>query len=387
MLLKGIKKSMLKNNLPQKLAEKLLKRRNDNAFREINAQQKGIDFSSNDYLGFSKLKQIHQVSFDLEIENYGATGSRLLTGNNHLYLETERLIAGFLEMESALIYPSGYMANVGLLSAILQRSDVVLYDELCHASIKDGIRLSFAQSFSYKHNNIEDLQNKLNKIHKEASVYVVTESVFSMDGDIAPLEELVQLFQKNQFLIVDEAHAVGVLGEKGEGLVSMLNLNDKVFAKIVTFGKAFGVHGAAVLGTNELKDYLINFSRPFIYTTGLPYHTLFAIKSACEHLQSHPEYIRELKQKINSYSEYLTQLQHRNAFSANNSAIQYVKINGNDKTKKIAEQLNANGFDVRPILSPTVKKGEERLRICLHVYNTDVQIFNLLTSIDKLLTV
>jgi 8-amino-7-oxononanoate synthase len=279
------------------------------------------------------------------------------------------------------------MANVGLLSAILQRSDVVLYDELCHASIKDGIRLSFAQSFSYKHNNIEDLQNKLNKINKGVTVYVVTESVFSMDGDIAPLEEIVQLLQKNQYLIVDEAHAVGVLGEKGEGLVSMLNLNDKVFAKIVTFGKAFGVHGAAVLGTNELKDYLINFSRPFIYTTGLPYHTLFTIKSACEHLQNYPEYIRELKQKINSYNDYLSQLQHRNAFSANNSAIQYVKINGNYKTKKIAKQLNTNGFDVRPILSPTVKKGEERLRICLHVYNTDVQIFNLLTSIDKLLTV
>ena len=158
-----------------------------------------------------------------------------------------------------------------MLSSVPQKGDVIIYDQLSHASIRDGIRLSFASSFSFLHNDVDDLEKKLSAAAKSSqNIFVVTESVFSMDGDMAPLNEISKLCEKyNAALIVDEAHATGIIGEKGEGLVQHLDLQQKCFATLHTFGKACGCHGAVILGSKQLKKYLINFARPFIYSTAL----------------------------------------------------------------------------------------------------------------------
>jgi 8-amino-7-oxononanoate synthase len=165
--------------------------------------------------------------------------------------EVEKQIAVFHQSETALLFNSGYDANIGLLSSVPQKGDTILYDQLCHASIRDGIRLSFANAFSFAHNDLVDLQKKME--HATGTLFIVTESVFSMDGDLCPLAELVNIAQKNKaHLIIDEAHATGVIGEKGEGLVQQLQMQDHVFARVHTFGKACGCHGAVVLGSKVI---------------------------------------------------------------------------------------------------------------------------------------
>ena len=262
--------------LPHHLSSKLEIRKQFNSLRSLQSSASLIDFASNDYLGFSQLESIfnqtHQFVIEHNFTQNGATGSRLISGNHPLYQLAEDYIAQFHQCESALIFNSGYDANVGFFSSVPQKGDLILYDELCHASIRDGIKLSNAKAYKFTHNDFEELEALIQR-HKAANIYVVTESVFSMDGDTPNLEELVNVCKKhNCYLVVDEAHALGVFGDKGEGLVQMLGLQEEVFARIMTFGKGLGCHGAAVLGSNELKQYLINFTRSFIYTTGLPPH-------------------------------------------------------------------------------------------------------------------
>src|SRR5690606_18769580 len=188
----------------------------------------------------------------------------------------EDYIKEFHGSEAALIYNSGYDANIGFFSSVPQRGDIILYDELVHASIREGIRLSHARAFKFKHNDLQDLDSLLLKYNSKQDnldqryIYVVTESVFSMDGDTALLEGLTNITDiQGAYLIVDEAHATGVFGKKGQGLVQHLDLQKRVFARIITFGKAMGAHGAVITGSKLLGDYLINFSRSFIYTTAL----------------------------------------------------------------------------------------------------------------------
>ena len=260
------------------LQRKLEERKSQHSLRHLRLPiENRVDFCSNDYLGIAR-RNLLQVDSKL---HSGSTGSRLLTGNYPLIEEVESFIAAFHGAKASLIFNSGYDANLGLLSSIPQRGDTVLYDSLSHASIRDGIRLSFAESFSFQHNDLDDLEMKLKK---EANrVFVVTESVFSMDGDICPLREIVELTERyGANLIIDEAHATGVIGERGEGLAQQLNLEDHVFARLHTFGKACGSHGAAVLGSPNLKSYLVNFARPLIYSTALPEQVVGHIKLSYE---------------------------------------------------------------------------------------------------------
>jgi 8-amino-7-oxononanoate synthase len=201
-----------------------------------------------------------------------------------------------------------------------------------------------------------------------------------MDGDQAPLVELVELCQQfGAFLIVDEAHAGGIYGDQGQGLVSQLNLDFGVFAKIITFGKAFGSHGACVLGSADLKSYLINFSRPFIYTTAIPPTTQARILGIVRHAQADTESRANLFKNIQFFKSLLTE--YKLPFVESNSAIQGILIPGNDKVKERANQLIEKGFLVKPILSPTVEKGKERLRICLHSFNTEHEITSLIHAL------
>lgn len=351
------------------MQQRLQQRLTEDALRILPAEITGVDFCSNDYLGLSRTTD---CSFIQPGKNYfGSTGSRLISGN---YLSAELLenkIAAYHGYDAALLFNSGYAANTGLISALPQRNDTILYDELVHASIRDGIRLSLANSFSFAHNNVNDLVRRCQ--HAKGKVYVVTESVFSMDGDIAPLRQLSELAETyNWNLIVDEAHAVGVFGEKGEGLVAEFGLQKKVFAVVVTYGKAFAGHGASVLGSTLLRDYLINFSRPFIYTTALPpvvtahlnqqYDSIFAAKSERSVLRELIGYFK--KQLKNTDLEYIE----------SESPIQAIIFGENKKTKNVATALERHGISAKAILYPTVPAGKERIRVCLHVFNTTEEI-------------
>lgn len=364
--------------LPKNLVQKLENRRLNNSLRQLPSFNNLVDFSSNDYIGFSKSEPIFKLSHHYLIENEiiqnGATGSRLISGNHSLYQITETFIAQFHEAESALIFNSGYDANVGFFSAVPQRNDVILYDELSHASIRDGILMSNAKSYKFNHNDFEDLERLILKFPNE-NIYIVTETVFSMDGDSPNLEELVELSEKyNCNLVVDEAHTLGVFGEKGEGLTQYLKLHNRIFARIMTFGKGLGCHGAAVLGSIELKDYLVNFARSFIYTTGLSPHSVSTVFTAYQQLNIEKETIEKLRQNIIFFNQQKNLLGLKPMFVRSKSAIQSAIVPGNENVKKLAQQLQDKGYDVKPILSPTVPEGQERLRFCIHSYNSEEEI-------------
>ncbi len=375
--------------LPKSLHTKLQQREEQNAFRKLTVANDLMDFVSNDYIGFAKNETIfhetHQSLLDKNVIVNGATGSRLLSGNHALYTETEEYISKFHNTEATLIFNSGYDANVGFFSAVPQRNDVILFDELCHASIRDGIQMSHAKAYKYQHNDFEDLENAIKK-HQPTTdnrqlttIYIVTESVFSMDGDCPNLRELTKLSEKHSaYLVVDEAHGLGVFGEHGEGLVQSLGLEDKVFARIMTFGKGLGCHGAAVLGSHELKSYLVNFTRSFIYTTGLSPHSVATILQSYKQLTKEKEAIEKLKSNIIFFNQEKMRLGLKPLFVYSKSAIQCAIIPGNERVKSIATQLQQKGFDVRPILSPTVPERQERLRFCLHSYNSENEISNVL---------
>lgn len=373
---------------PKSLQQKLNQREQNNALRKLSLPNDLIDFASNDYIGFSKNKAIFDETHDYLIDDNniqnGATGSRLLSGNHKVYQEAENHIAKFHQTESALIFNSGYDANLGFFSSVPQKGDLILYDELSHASIRDGIRLSNAKSYKFQHNDFEDLEKLIERLQTEpAEVYIVTESVFSMDGDMPNLEELAELSGKhNCHLVIDEAHSLGVFGENGQGLVQNLQLQDKVFARIMTFGKGLGCHGAAIIGSNELKNYLVNFARSFIYTTGLSPHSVATILVAYQHLESEKQMIERLRENIVYFNQEKNLLGLKPMFVRSKSAIQSAIIPGNQNVKAISNQLQEKGFDVKAILSPTVPEGQERLRFCIHSFNTKEEISKVLALLS-----
>lgn len=366
------------------LSNKINLRIQSDSLRSLKKLTGLIDFSSNDYLGFARStslkKNINYFITQNEDYSIGATGSRLLSGNNKLVEDLEIELAEFYRAESGLIFNSGYDANIGLLSCVAQRGDTIITDELIHASLIDGARLSNANKYIFKHNDLDSLEEKLK--NSKGNIFIVTESVFSMDGDQAPLIEILSLAKKyDANLIVDEAHATGVIGVNGKGLVNHLNLENEIFARIHTFGKAIGCHGGIVLGNELLKTYLINFCRSFIYSTALPYHSLVCIKFAHQELKNDKINISKLKDNINYYK--LKNYEILNNTNSTYSAIQSIIIPGNKKCKSVSLIMQELGFDVRAILSPTVPEGKERIRVCLHSFNSETEIEELLKSIRK----
>jgi 8-amino-7-oxononanoate synthase len=380
-------------NFPKNLSDKLETRKQNKSLRILPQPNGLVDFASNDYIGFSKSEAIfndtHQFLVDHNLKSNGATGSRLISGNHSLYTETEKYIAEFHESESALLFNSGYDANVGFFSAVPQKGDLILYDELCHASIRDGIQLSNAKSYKFKHNDFEDLERLIINFNDNVNsnnpiIYIVTESVFSMDGDCPNMEELIAVSEKyNCYLVVDEAHALGVFGEKGEGLIQYLRLQNKIFARIMTFGKGLGCHGAVVLGSDELKSYLVNFARSFIYTTGLSPHAVATILVGYQNLEKDKNALESLRENIVFFNQVKKMLYLNPLFVRSKSAIQSVIIPGNEKVKNIASSLQQKGFDVKAILSPTVPEGQERLRFCIHSYNSKEEMTKVLTLLSN----
>jgi len=374
----------LMKRIPKKLAQRLEERHNDASYRRLKSPLGLVDFSSNDYLGFARSGQLLQRAAELsrqeESIRNGATGSRLLSGNHSLYQQAESLVANSLRADRALIYNSGYDANIGLLSAVPQREDLVLYDELVHASIRDGLLMSRAKNIKFRHNDLGHLASLLERFDKQ-EVYVVTESVFSMDGDMPDLTELTGLCTRfGARLVLDEAHAIGFTRA---GLCCELGLESQVFARIITFGKALGCHGAAVLGSEDLIDFLINFSRSFIYTTALPPHSVGGIIAATEMLNSDAGTlaIESLRRNIESFRHLVSQATIDKQFSTGKTAIQTFNCRGNAESLNLSKVLESHGLDVRPIRYPTVPRGMERLRIVLHSFNTEEQIDSLVHAL------
>lgn len=374
----------MSNSIRNYILAKLQQRKTENNFRSLKVQSGLVDFYSNDYLGFARNEKLKQ-RVEEEIKSHasfltGSTGSRLLSGNSQYTEELESTIAKFHGAEAALMFNSGFDANYGLLSTLPYKGDTIIYDELVHASIHDGIRNSKATAVSFAHNQLIDLEEKLKAT--TGLKYVVVESVYSMDGDFAPLKEIGALCERyNAGLVVDEAHATGIFGEKGEGLFCISNSEFSI--RVHTFGKALGAHGAVVLCSKEAKEFLINYCRPFIFSTALPFHSLAAVKCAYEYL---PQANDERQKLFALIALFRNQIHSTGSFQLlpSNSPVQSVLVSGNQNVKDFAAAIQQKGFDVRPILHPTVPKGKERIRICLHSFNTEQEVIKLASVINSL---
>ena len=373
------------NRVEQYLAGKLQERAQAGNLRKLTTQNAPVDLFSNDYLGLATTGTLAALMQPLnnEVFKTGSTGSRLLSGNSEQAEMLEHTIATFHKAEAALLFNSGYDANMGLLASITGRNTTILSDELCHASLIDGIRLSTAtRKYKFGHNDLNDLEEKLKKNTAEGPVLVVVESVYSMDGDMAPLTDMVWLCEKyDTQIIVDEAHATGVIGTHGEGLVYTLGLQDKVFARVHTFGKALGCHGAAVVGSSVLKQYLVNFARTFIYTTALPGHSIHAAYCAYQYLSEHNFSNKPLHDLITHFRNKVTD-SGMQGWKDSISPIQALVAGGNEECKLLASKLQHAGLQVKPILYPTIPAGMERLRVCLHTFNTKEQIDLLFENLE-----
>lgn len=348
---------------------KLAERKEKGRLRSLSLFEGYTDFYSNDYLGIAQSSTFSAV-------HRGSTGSRLISGNSPEAEAAELFTAGFFRSEKALIFNSGYDANVGLFSSVPQKGDTILYDELIHASVRDGIRLSHAKAWSFRHNDSADLEKKLRLAG--GTVFVAVEALYSMDGDLPPLQELVEMCEKyGALLIVDEAHSGGVFGEEGRGLMEASGLHSRCFARLFTFGKAYGTHGAAVCGGAELIAYLCNFARSFIYTTALPAAQYVTIVHCIE--QSRDPVLREqLQENIHYFREWGEELP---LLSDACSPIQVIPYADLGSCISVTQHLHSLKLGVKAILPPTVPENGQRLRICLHAFNTEQEIEALIASL------
>lgn len=329
-----------------------------------------IDFFSNDYLGLAK------DSNGLNGKE-GSGGSRLLAGNHLAHEKLEESLSKLYKGQ-ALLFNSGFDANIALFSSIPQKADVILYDAKVHNSIRQGIRLSNASAYKFQHNDLEDLEKHLSK-HKGKQIFIAIESVYSMDGNQCDLGAIVSLAQKyDAAIILDEAHSNGIFGDKGEGLAVELGLEKFIFARMLGFGKAIGRHGAAVLGSQSLKDYLVNYASSFIYSTAMSEAQVASISHSLKVLQSEPQRRAKLRQNI---SYFKAKSEGKAKLVCTNSPIQFIKVEGNANAKALANSLQEKGINIAAVLSPTVEPGFERLRVCLHSFNSQEEIDLLLISI------
>jgi len=351
--------------MDRRLLGRLDERKEQGTLRTLSSFSHAADFFSNDYLGLAQKSTFIDIA--------GSTGSRLISGTSDAMLEAEAALAQFFRVEAALMFNSGYDANLGFFSAVPHRDDTVLYDELIHASVRDGLRLGLAKNFPFSHNDVRSLEDRLKKC--EGTVYVVIESIYSMDGDLAPIHAISSLCELyGAYLVVDEAHAGGVFGAQGQGLVNSEHGEVSVFARLITFGKAFGSHGACWLGSSDLMNFLTNFSRSLIYTTALPegvflHNASLVRNSALNDLRS------TLHERIAYFRKGITV---PGMLSNSGSPIQVIEVGDVHRTKKLADYLLREGIAVKPIYSPTVAYGRERIRLCIHAFNTKEDLDHLI---------
>ena len=328
---------------------------------------RGVSLSSNDYLGLATHPHVQRRMAEA-ILRYGAgsSGSRLLSGNHESFTRVERRFARWKGSESALFFGSGYLANLGVLSTIAGEDDIVFSDELNHASLIDGLRLSKARKVVFRHRDVYELSRLIERTNTSGQKFLVTESVFSMDGDEAPLIEYASLCRAtNTALIVDEAHAVGIMGAKGSGLIEETGIGADVFLSVNPAGKALGVGGAFVAGPAWVIDYLIQHARSFIFSTAPPPSMAEALDEALDVIRDESELRTRLLELSLKFREALIAEGLRLTPGA--SPIIPVIIGDSGQAVNVAEILQVQGYDVRAIRPPSVAPGTSRLRISVNV--------------------
>ncbi|SDX15691.1 glycine C-acetyltransferase [Marininema mesophilum] len=321
-----------------------------------------IQLSSNNYLGLTTHPRVKQAALEA-IERFGAgTGSvRTIAGTFSMHEDFERELAEFKHTEAALVFQSGFTANVGILATILSDQDVVISDELNHASIIDGIRLTKAGRRIYKHTDMEDLEAALKETQDARTRLIVTDGVFSMDGDVAPLPEIVELAEKYHALVmVDDAHASGVMGRNGRGTVDHFDLNGRVHIQVGTLSKAVGVLGGYVAGPAVLRDYLIHRARPFLFSTSHPPAVTEACRAAIQVLKEEPELIDKLWSNTRMFKEGLAKLGFNTGKS--DTPITPVIVGQDALAMKFSDALLEEGVYAQGIAFPTVKRNQARVR-------------------------
>jgi len=345
--------------LAERLAQRLQHLRSGNLYRSLHAPR-GIDLCSNDYLGLSQHPLLKsRMAAAVEQEGAGSTGSRLLRGERNCFSHVEQSFAAFKQTERSLYFSSGYLANLAVLTTFPEAGDVIFSDERNHASLIDGARLSRADKVIFPHNDAAALERLLAARGGSGQTFVVVESLFSMDGDEAPLAKYAELCRKyNAALIVDEAHAVGIYGERGSGLIEALGIASDVFVSINTAGKALGVGGAFVAGSENAIVYLIQRGRPFIFSTAPPPAMAAALEASLEVIEKEPERRGRLLARS-------AQLRARLGLPGTSQIIPVI-LGENGLALTVAQALVADGFDVRAIRPPTVPEGTARLRISVN---------------------
>ena len=369
------------------IREALTEREKAGLLRSLETAPGGIDFCSNDYLGLARDRRLRRRIAALAADGaapQGATGSRLISGNHPEIEALESRLAEFYSSEAALVFSSGFAANLGLLSSLGGVVKTLVCDRLLHASAIDGGRLSGAERVIFEHNDMGDLKARLGELHSGDTAAVAVDTVYSMDGDFAPLEEIAVLAEEHDAaVVVDEAHANGVLGPAGRGGVVAAGLQDRVLARVVTFGKALGLQGGAVLCSKDLRDYLVNFARSFIFSTGVSPLWAASVRTVYELL---PELNAEREQLLGNVSYFRERVaESAQPWLPSESWIQCLRVPGARRITRVGGIVRSRGLAALPIRAPTVPAGEERIRVCLHAYNTREEIDLLFSAVDEAL--
>lgn len=347
-----------------------------------------INFSSNDYLGLANHSEVIEA-FKEGADRFGvgSGASHLVIGHSQAHHELEERLADWVGCERALLFSSGYMANVGALNALAKKGDLILQDKLNHASLLDGGLISDAQMKRYAHVDMQALEQRLKCQPEDGETFVVTDAVFSMDGNIAPLEKVVALCEQyGAVLMVDDAHGFGVLGEGGRGSLNHFKFSSsQVPVYMATLGKALGVSGAFIAGDNDLIEYLIQCARNYIYTTALPPATAVATLKALDVITQEPWRQAHLNKLITQFREGLADWQH--LLMPSTTAIQPIVIGESDKALMLSDRLQQQGFLVSAIRPPTVPPGSARLRVTLTAAHTEQQVSELVAALLEYLPI
>ncbi|BCJ86993.1 8-amino-7-oxononanoate synthase [Effusibacillus dendaii] len=363
------------NEIQRKGLYRQLRRMDSASSRTVTVEGKPLlMFASNNYLGLSDDPRMIEASvIALRTFGTGSSGSRLTTGNFILHEQLEKQIAGFKNQQAAIVFNTGYMANLAALTALAGESDIIFSDEWNHASIIDGCRLSRAQTVVYRHADMADLQSKLANSSRYRRRLIVTDGVFSMDGDIAPLPEIVRLAEQfDAWVMVDDAHATGVLGERGSGTADYFGLSKQVMIQMGTLSKSIAAEGGYIAGSAELIDLLRNRARPFIYSTALPPAVIAAASCALRIIESEPERRVHLCRLATRVRSGLEELGCR--VMKGNTPIIPVLIGDAETAVRMAGELEREGVFAPAIRPPTVPSGSSRIRLTVMASHTDADV-------------
>lgn len=371
----------------EELARELEEARETHLLRSLRPVDSGggwLVFADNDYLGLAHHPRLVKAFRDA-VEKYGvgARASRLISGTTEVHTLLEKKLAGFKKKEAALFYGSGYLANLGILSALAGRNDLIVMDKLNHASIIDAGRLSGAKLRVYPHKNLKRLESILQASDSFRRRLIVTDSVFSMDGDLAPLRELVNLKEKyDATLMIDEAHGTGVFGKTGRGVAEHFEVEEAVDITMGTLSKAVGVFGGYVAGSKILVDYLVNFSRPFIFATAPPPAVAAACLEGLKVMEEEPNLRQKLWDNVRRVREVLSKLEFE--IGQTESPIIPLMIGSEEKALKISQLLLEKGIFIPAIRYPTVARGKARLRLTLSARHRPSDLDRLFTALRKM---